>query len=112
MQTPYQILNISSTATDAEIKQAYLQQVKNNPPERDQQLFQLIHQAYLAIKDHKSRLNYELFTVPETNFDDIINQALGSEPNKALTAEQFNAMLTASIDDSTLHNSLSTPDKP
>jgi len=37
MKTPYQILNLSSTATDAEIKQAYLEKVKAYPPEQDQQ---------------------------------------------------------------------------
>lgn len=110
MQTPYQILNLSSTATDSEIKQTYLEKVKANPPEQDQQQFQLLHQAYLAIKDHKSRLRYELFTESQVNFNNIIELALRTEPSKTLTAEQFNTLLTASIDDSNIHNALSKID--
>ena len=55
MQTPYEILGVVVDANDADIKQAYLQQVKNNPPDRDQEKFQLIHDAYTSIKDHKNR---------------------------------------------------------
>jgi len=111
MQTPYQLLNLSDTATDTEIKLAYLEKVKIHPPEKDQQQFQLIHQAYLAIKDHKSRLSYELFTVPEADFNHLIDLALHAEPCKALTAEQFNALLNVSSDDSNIHHALSRTDK-
>ncbi|MBT4146331.1 MAG: J domain-containing protein, partial [Gammaproteobacteria bacterium] len=51
MQTPYEILGVETDARDDEIKQAYLQQVKNNPPDRNQQQFQIIHGAYSSIKD-------------------------------------------------------------
>ena len=79
MQTPYEILDVAVDASDDEIKQAYLQQVKNNPPDRDQEKFQLIHDAYTAIKDHKSRVSYDLFTLPSTNFNVLLDQALHTE---------------------------------
>jgi hypothetical protein len=41
-------LNVATTANDAEIKQAYLRLVKDNPPDRNQEKFQLIHDAYSA----------------------------------------------------------------
>ena len=45
MKTPYELLAVTELATDVEIKQAYLQQVKLNPPERDQAKFQQLHIA-------------------------------------------------------------------
>ncbi len=111
MQTPYDILNVARSATDAEIKQAYLVKVKSHPPELDPQQFQLIHQAYSVIKDHKSRLSHDLFTVPAGNFNGIIDQALKTEQCQPLTAEQFNALLAVSVDDSNIHSALSKIDK-
>jgi hypothetical protein len=43
MSTAYEVLNVATTANDAEIKQAYLRLVKDNPPDRNQEKFQLIH---------------------------------------------------------------------
>ena len=79
MQTPYEILGILNTASNNEIKQAYLQQVKNNPPDQNQGTFQLIHYAYTQIKDHQARVNHELFNLPIMNFDDFLDNALSSD---------------------------------
>jgi curved DNA-binding protein CbpA len=111
MKTPYQILGVAPEATDAEIKQAYLQKVKENPPDRDQKQFQLMHDAYLTIKDAKCRLNYDLFTFPVANFDDVIDKALHSENQPTLTAKQFNALLAASVDESTTKHAIPMADK-
>ena len=111
MQTPYEILDVVMDASDDEIKQAYLQQVKNNPPDRDQEKFQLIHDAYTAIKDHKSRLSYELFTMPTANFNAVLDQALHSEQALTLNAEVFKKILSISIDETSLLNVIATPEK-
>jgi len=111
MKTPYQLLNVKPEATDAEIKQAYLQKVKDNPPDRDQLQFQLIHDAYTSIKDIKCRLSYELFNVPVPDFNKVIDQALPSQQNTTISAEQFNSLLQVSIDDSTIQNAISRAEK-
>lgn len=111
MKTPYEILNVAAEASDVEIKQAYLRQVKDNPPDRDQQQFQLIHNAYTLIKDHNSRISYDLFTLPIANFEQLIDQALISDQPQEHTAEQFNKLLSASIDDSTILNAIASPKK-
>lgn len=111
MKTPYQILNVAVKATDAEIKQAYLQKVKDNPPDRDQQKFQLIHDAYLAIKDIKSRVSHDLFTFPVADFDEVIDHILTTENNEALTPKDFNRLLSVSIDNSTIQNSIPVIEK-
>ena len=111
MQTPYEILDVAVDARDDEIKQAYLQQVKHNPPDRDQEKFQQIHDAYTAIKDHKSRLSYELFTMPTANFNAVLDQALHSEQVLTLNAEAFKKILSISIDETSLLNAIATPEK-
>ncbi len=108
MKTPYQILNINPGADDTEIKQAYLQQAKQNPPDHDQEQFQVIHNAYTAIKDQKSRLSHELFSFPSANFNQFIDQALKTEHTTSLTAENFIALLNTTVDDSTILNAIAT----
>ena len=110
MQTPYQILDVTVNASDTEIKQAYLQQVKINPPDRDQQQFQLIHDAYSAIKDQKSRVSYDLFTLPTGNFNQLIDQALHTEQTVELGANELKNILS-SIDETSLLNVFTTSKK-
>ncbi len=101
MKTAYQILDVSTDASDQEIKQAYLTQIKRYPPEQKEQ-FQSIHQAFLAIKDRKSRLSYQLFNCPEADFNALLDLALDTEEPSKLTAEQFNQLLKIFSDDSSL----------
>jgi DnaJ-class molecular chaperone len=111
MKTPYEILEVASDANDVEIKQAYLQQVKNNPPDRDQEQFQLIHNAYESIKDNKSRISHALFDNPSVDFEELIDQALDVEQTVQISPEQFNQLLHAGIDDTTIQNAIPNPQK-
>ncbi len=111
MKTPYQILNVAPDASDVEIKQAYLQKVKDNPPDRDQEQFQAIHNAYTAIKDDKSRLSYALFTLPSVDFNELLDQALQTKPILQLKPEHFKKLLRAGIDDTSFLNALAPSEK-
>lgn len=109
MTSPYQLLGVSESATDAEIKQAYLQQVKLHPPERDQQRFQRIQHAYETIKDSDSRLRHDLFHWPEADFDSLLQQAF--QPDQAfkpLSPEDFVKLLHAVPVEKALANALTT----
>lgn len=97
MKTPYDILAINPDATDTEIKQAYLQKVKQYPPDHHHEMFQQIHTAYQTIKDQKSRINYALFDYPEADFSALLNQALTSTKTPILNADCFEKLLHASI---------------
>ncbi len=108
MKTPYQILNITTNADDTEIKQAYLRKIKDNPPDREQEQFQLIHNAYQSIKDMKSRISYDLFTPPVADFDKLIDLALKPQEKTPLDANHFNKLLSVSIDDTTIQNAIPT----
>jgi len=111
MKTPYEILDVTADANDVQIKQAYLRHVKENPPDRDQDQFQLIHNAYTSIKDHKSRISFALFNVPEVDFDELVDQALDTVQTFEFDAEHFNKLLHAGIDDTTIGNALSSSEK-
>ena len=111
MQTPYQMLDVAVDANDVEIKQAYLQQVKNNPPDHNQQQFQLIHDAYSAIKDHKSRVSHALFTLPTANFDSVLDKLLHTEQAPDFNAESLHKLLTIDLEDASLINAFTRPDK-
>ncbi|MDD2760449.1 MAG: DnaJ domain-containing protein [Methylomonas sp.] len=100
MKSPYQILGVSEQASDAEIKQAYLQLVKDNPPDRDQQRFRQIQQAYEAIKDGDSRLRYALFHLPSLTFDELLEHAFPqNRVAHAMPAEDFLKLLTSVASD-------------
>ena len=72
-----------------------MQQVKNNPPDRDQNLFQKIQQAYETIKTHQNRLSYALFHLPDMQFDELLDSAFKQESAfKPLSADDFSKLLS------------------
>lgn len=96
MTTPYQLLGIGESTTDTDVKLAYLQQVKDNPPDRDQARFQQIQQAYETIKDEDSRLRYALFHVPTLEFNALLDQAFRQDSALSpLPADDFLKLLQA-----------------
>ena len=101
MKTPYEILEVAEQATDSEIKQAYLEKVKINPPDRDHDKFQQIHSAYETIKNVTSRENNALFNFPEADFDALLEQAFSTAKPSLMSADYFDKLLRASIDDKT-----------
>ena len=58
---PYIELGLARTATQAEIKRAYFQQVRQHPPEQAPEKFQLIRKAYELLRDPAVRANTDLF---------------------------------------------------
>jgi curved DNA-binding protein CbpA len=61
MRTPFEILGLPESATDQEIRSAYLAKVREYPPEREPERFQEIRAAFEAIQDRRARLEYQLF---------------------------------------------------
>ncbi|NOQ16278.1 MAG: DnaJ domain-containing protein [Methyloprofundus sp.] len=110
MQTPYQILGVATDADDAAIKQAYLQQVKINPPDRDAEKFQKIHDAYTAIKDHQSRVSHELFTLPQVDFNSLLAQIIHTEQEINLDAVVLKKILSIAVEDVSLLHKIANAD--
>ena len=58
---PYLVLGVPVEADDQVIRQAYLQAIKESPPDSDPKRFQAVSQAYQKIKDQPSRHQHYLF---------------------------------------------------
>lgn len=58
---PYLVLGIGRRSTDAEVKRAYFQLVRQFPPEREPEKFQQIRAAYERLRTPESRALVDLF---------------------------------------------------
>lgn len=76
MPNPFDLLGVAEDAGDDAIKKAYLQQVREHPPERDPDRFQAIRAAYEAVKTHRDRLRYQLFQAETPDLAELTATAL------------------------------------
>ena len=76
MPNPFDLLGVAEDASDDAIKKAYLQRVREHPPERDPDRFQAIRAAYEAIKTRKDRLSYRLFHQEPPDLAELTTAAL------------------------------------
>ena len=58
---PYRLLGVPPTADDASIRAAYLEAVRQHPPERDGARFEQVRAAYEAIATAQDRMAHALF---------------------------------------------------
>ena len=76
MANPFDLLGVTETADDDAIKKAYLQRVREHPPERDPDRFQAIRAAYEAVKTRRDRLRYRLFHQETPDLAELVAAAL------------------------------------
>jgi curved DNA-binding protein CbpA len=57
---PIEVLGISRDATDEEIRAAYLQKVREHPPDRSPEQFEQIRDAYEVLRDAERRSRREI----------------------------------------------------
>ena len=60
---PYAVLGLSHQASEADIKRAYFQLVRQFPPERQPEKFRAIRTAYEQLRDPEQRARMDLFLV-------------------------------------------------
>jgi curved DNA-binding protein CbpA len=63
MTDPYRVLGIDRRASDAEIKRAYFQLVRQFPPEQAPEKFQEIRAAYEQLRTPESKAQVDLFLI-------------------------------------------------
>jgi curved DNA-binding protein CbpA len=63
---PTAVLGVRHDATDEEIRAAYLQKVRENPPDRSPERFETIRDAYEALRDPRRRIQFRLFGIDPT----------------------------------------------
>ncbi len=59
-ENPYAVLGLNRTATLDEIKQAYFNQVRQHPPEREPDAFKRIRAAYDQLKTPEKRVEADM----------------------------------------------------
>ena len=57
---PYAVLEVDRSASGAEVRLAYLQQVRAHPPERDPEGFKRVREAYEVLRSPRKRAEITL----------------------------------------------------
>ena len=95
MLNAYNLLGVDENASDEIIKQRYLQQVKNNPPEKDPEKFKAIREAFELIETAEARVNYQLFHLHKVEKQDIVDLCFKSHGEaKPLSKETMYTLLS------------------
>ena len=76
MMDPFEELDVAESASNDEIKAAFLAKVREFPPERAPKRFQAIRDAYESIKTEKLKLAYPLFHNPEIDGNTVCRSLL------------------------------------
>jgi curved DNA-binding protein CbpA len=98
MINPYLVLRVTPESGDAEIRRAYLDGVREFPPERDPERFQAIARAYELIRNEPARLRYYLFhgeAPGATPFETFANYCAAAPVPKPLPFEEMKTFLRA-----------------
>jgi len=94
--SPFEILGVSPDADDETIRRAYLEGVREFPPDRDPGRFRRIREAYDQLRDARSRLRHALFHLPELEALQVFAHRL--HPRRP-TLPQFRKMLAECLKD-------------
>lgn len=90
-QNAYLVLNLRKGASEAEVKQAYIEQVKRYDPEKHTERFMQIQSAYEKLTDVKRRAKEDLlvynYQQGEFNFLDEEKQGMSLEDSSAALME-------------------------
>jgi curved DNA-binding protein CbpA len=102
MKDPFQVLGVSVTAGDEAIKKAYLQKVREFPPDREPERFQVIRSAFEVIQTQRNRLHYGLFHAeppdPNTLLEGWLPTGSGQRPSLELLQQTLLRSLTEGSD--------------
>ena len=52
---PWAVLGVDASATDEQVRAAYVRKVKQHPPDRDQEQFERVRDAYELLRDPRRR---------------------------------------------------------
>jgi curved DNA-binding protein CbpA len=63
MSEPYEVMGLAAGASETEIRQRYLELVREFPPDRAPERFAEVHAAYAKLRDPTLRLHAQLFSI-------------------------------------------------
>lgn len=67
-----QALNVAAEAGDEEIRAAYVQKVKEHPPDRDPRDFERVRDAYEMLRDRRRRMRGLLLADPKQPLTSLV----------------------------------------
>lgn len=83
MLTPYLVLGLLPDVSEEDIRQRYLQLVKEYPPERSPERFQQITAAYEVLKDERTRVETAILGVTRyEDFELALKDLISARPPK------------------------------
>ena len=85
MKNYYEILNITKNASQEEIRSGYKKMLRKYPPEKEQEKYKEIREAYDTLKDEKSRKNYDAYFHHEKDI-----KTLEDKYTEHMEAENYN----------------------
>lgn len=79
MDDPWAILGVSVQADDTEVRRAYLQKVKEYPPDRAPEQFERVRDAYEDLRDPRRRCRRMLVAAdPQAELVSLLDDAIGT----------------------------------
>ena len=79
MDDPWAILGVSVQADDTEVRRAYLQKVKEYPPDRAPEQFERVRDAYEDLRDPRLRSRRMLVAAdPQAELVSLLDDAIGT----------------------------------
>ena len=97
MINPFEVLKVPESAGDEEIRAAYLARVREFPPERAPEEFQVIRESYDRIKTEKARIAYVYLEHPEIDAEAVSRILLRERTPARPDERQFRQMLFETI---------------
>jgi curved DNA-binding protein CbpA len=101
MKNPYKVLEVQINATDEEIRKAWLEKVKQFPPDRFPEKFKDIREAYERIENRTSRLRHFLFSTDlyiDSPFEALTQEIEDPAKRKPPSSGDFQGILRKSFD--------------
>lgn len=89
MRNPYEVLQIHTSANDTQVKESYIQKVKEYPPERFPEEFKEIREAYETISTTNSRVAYRLFHLEEPDIPKLTKSLLAGGERKRVSPKRL-----------------------
>jgi DnaJ-class molecular chaperone with C-terminal Zn finger domain len=94
---PFDILCVAEGATDEAIRKAYLAKLREFPPERAPARFEDLQRAFEAVKTHRDRLKYRVFSIdlpePQSLTQDWLRRGSVQRPTEKAMLEILFASL-------------------
>jgi curved DNA-binding protein CbpA len=99
-RNPYTTLEIDPGASPAEVRLAYLQKVREHPPERDPEGFKRVREAYEVLRSPRKRAEFTLLELGElgTTLDPEALREVPPPPLPSHYAEHLLAAALAEVD--------------